>query len=179
LIGHYVNYRKQVRATTESLLPESEFRLYGISTRFPDKLVKQVRMVAQRGGEYQVIWGTHDVRVLVLSEMPVGRRTPCGSCSAPYRKRSPLGRGIIGATQATRARFMNRLFEFYRLEEIAMPYTVEDFRRDATRESSGVPAGRGADPRPLAGGDTEGRSQDEIRAYLDQLERQGHGKERH
>lgn len=40
LIGHYVNYRKQLEG--ESLLSESEFSLYAISTRFPHGLQKQL-----------------------------------------------------------------------------------------------------------------------------------------
>jgi hypothetical protein len=38
LTGHYVNYRKQVSPSLNQLLPEDEFRLYGVSTRFPQKL---------------------------------------------------------------------------------------------------------------------------------------------
>jgi hypothetical protein len=43
LIGHYVNYRKQVSPSLNQLLPESQFQLYGISTRFPKKLEQLIR----------------------------------------------------------------------------------------------------------------------------------------
>lgn len=35
LLGHYVNYRKQVSPSFKQLLPEAQFRLYGVSTRHP------------------------------------------------------------------------------------------------------------------------------------------------
>ena len=35
LTGHYVNYRKQVSPSLQSLLPEEEFRLYAVCSRSP------------------------------------------------------------------------------------------------------------------------------------------------
>ncbi|KOR27485.1 hypothetical protein TI04_13215, partial [Achromatium sp. WMS2] len=40
LIGHYVNYRKQLNP--KQLVAEDQFRLYAISTRFPEKLSQQI-----------------------------------------------------------------------------------------------------------------------------------------
>ena len=42
LIGHFVNYRKQVSPVRSALLPKAAFRLYGVSTRFPQQLADQV-----------------------------------------------------------------------------------------------------------------------------------------
>jgi hypothetical protein len=42
LIGHYVNYRKQVSPSFAELLPAARFRLYAVSTRFPQKLARQI-----------------------------------------------------------------------------------------------------------------------------------------
>lgn len=38
LMGHYVNYRKQVSPTMQVLLPETEFRLLAVSVRSPQGL---------------------------------------------------------------------------------------------------------------------------------------------
>src|SRR5262245_40373404 len=38
LIGHYVNYRKQVSISMQELLPETDFRLFAVSVRFPQGL---------------------------------------------------------------------------------------------------------------------------------------------
>src|SRR5436309_1542357 len=35
LVGHYVNYRKQVSPSMQDLLPETDFRLFAVSVRFP------------------------------------------------------------------------------------------------------------------------------------------------
>jgi hypothetical protein len=35
LIGHYVNYRKQVSPSMQELLPETDFRLFAVSVREP------------------------------------------------------------------------------------------------------------------------------------------------
>src|SRR5258708_37850203 len=41
LIGHYVNYRKQVSPSMQDLLPEADFRLFAVSVRFPQALTRQ------------------------------------------------------------------------------------------------------------------------------------------
>ena len=70
LIGHYVNYRKQMSPSSHELFPREQLRLYGVSTRFPQKLSEQVRLEEVQTGVYEVGWGTHRIRVLVLSQMP-------------------------------------------------------------------------------------------------------------
>lgn len=44
LVGHYVNYRKQRSPSQKRLLPVEDFRLYGVSTREPQKLKREVPM---------------------------------------------------------------------------------------------------------------------------------------
>src|SRR5438034_7330767 len=38
LIGHYVNYRKQSSPSLQNLLPESDYRLFAVCSRFPQQL---------------------------------------------------------------------------------------------------------------------------------------------
>ena len=38
LIGHFVNYRKQISPSLDKLIPKVDFRLYAVSTRYPRKL---------------------------------------------------------------------------------------------------------------------------------------------
>jgi hypothetical protein len=134
LIGHYVNYRKQVSPSLDELLPPEQFRLYGVSTRFPQKLSEQVGLEKVQTGVYEVVWGTHRIRVLVLSEMPEGDQNAIWNLFSGVREKV-----VSGAAQYRRrvwdmSTLMNQLFESYQLEGIAMPYTWEDFRRDFTRE---------------------------------------------
>ena len=53
-----------------ALLPKASFQLYGVSTRFPQKLAEQVSLSQVQNGVYEVLWGTTQLRVIVLSEMP-------------------------------------------------------------------------------------------------------------
>jgi hypothetical protein len=50
LTGHYVNYRKQ--ASGDELLTEESFRLFGVSTRFPQKLAAEVPLERSKSGVY-------------------------------------------------------------------------------------------------------------------------------
>src|SRR5437016_5177490 len=50
LIGHYVNYRKQVSPSMQDLLPESDFRLFAVSVRFPQGLARQAALTPVRPG---------------------------------------------------------------------------------------------------------------------------------
>ncbi len=49
LLGHFVDYRKQVSPSLKKLLPKKDFRLYAVSTRYPKKLAEQVR--------FEPVWG--------------------------------------------------------------------------------------------------------------------------
>jgi hypothetical protein len=40
LIGHYVNYRKQSSPSLHNLLPETEYRLFAVSARYPNNLAQ-------------------------------------------------------------------------------------------------------------------------------------------
>src|SRR5207247_1116635 len=52
LIGHYVNYRKQYSPSMKNLLPEDQFRLFGICARFPEGLAKQIPLTKIQEGVY-------------------------------------------------------------------------------------------------------------------------------
>lgn len=53
LLGHYVNYRKQRSPSLQKLLPVEDFRLYGVSTREPQKLKREVPLTAVQQGVYE------------------------------------------------------------------------------------------------------------------------------
>ena len=79
LTGHYVNYRKVVspamnklfRWTTEPV-PREQFRLFAVSTRYPQKLAKELGQDFKKlqEGVYQAKRGTNLIRVIVLKEIP-------------------------------------------------------------------------------------------------------------
>ena len=134
LVGHYVNYRKQVSPSLDALLPRDEFRLYGVSTRFPQGLGSQVNLRRLQPGVYEVAWGARPIRVLVLSDMPEGAQNAVwdlfsgvptkvtSAVTSQWRKPSDMGT------------IFDQLLERYELEGITVPYTMDDFRRDYATE---------------------------------------------
>ena len=79
LTGHYVNYRKVIspsmkklfRWTTEPV-PREQFRLFAVSTRYPQKLANELgrNFKKLQEGVYQAMRGTNLIRVIVLREIP-------------------------------------------------------------------------------------------------------------
>jgi len=67
LIGHFVNYRKQVSPSMKNLLPEEDFRLYAVCTRYPKKLAKKAVFKPVSEGVYDSAWGSRDIRLIVIS----------------------------------------------------------------------------------------------------------------
>lgn len=132
LTGHYVNYRKQ--SSAQALLPEDTFRLYGVSTRFPEKLAAQVRLERLQTGVYQVSRGTDDIRVLVLREMPEMPHNALWHLFSGVDNRVAYGARHYQRRTRDMSTIMSQLFEQYQLEGFDMPYTLEDFRRDYTRD---------------------------------------------
>src|SRR5262249_34722983 len=65
LTGHYVNYRKQLAAGAEPLLPEGAFRLYAVCSRFPHNLAQGVPWQTLSQGVYECPRGTDMIRVIV------------------------------------------------------------------------------------------------------------------
>lgn len=133
LIGHYVNYRKQA-SPRDSLLPAEQFRLYGVSTRFPQKLRDEVELTAERPGVYWVTWGIHRVRILVLSEMPDEERNALWNLFSAVPERVASGASHYHGRSGQTRSIIDELREQYGLEGITVPYTMDDFVRDYTRE---------------------------------------------
>jgi hypothetical protein len=70
LIGHYVNYRKLVSPSLQVLLPETEFRLFAVCTRFPQGLANQVALKPVKAGVYDVPRMVEAIRMIVVNELP-------------------------------------------------------------------------------------------------------------
>ena len=70
LLGHYVNYRKQKSPKLDALLPVEQFRLFAITSRFPDNLAKQIHLEETHSGVYDRNIGTTRVRLLVIRDLP-------------------------------------------------------------------------------------------------------------
>src|SRR5277367_3028237 len=70
LIGHYVNYRKQVSPTMQDLLPEADFRLFAVCARYPQNLARQEMLTPLREGVYDVRVLHLNIRIVVVAQLP-------------------------------------------------------------------------------------------------------------
>ncbi len=134
LTGHYVNYRKQVSPSLNSLLPEAEFRLYAVCSRCPHNLAAAVAWQQVQDGVYELRRGTDVIHVVVVHDL---RRTANNAIlhllsAAPDQVR--YGVEHYQQRSADTSTLLGRLFEGYQREGLTMPYTMEDFRRDYVKE---------------------------------------------
>jgi hypothetical protein len=129
LIGHYVNYLKQI---TEPLLPEKEFNLYAVSTRFPSGLAKQVQLTKLKPGVYE-IKGFCYIRLIVLSQIAKAEHNAIWHLFS-----SRLEKVKYGAKQyhpnLNLSSSVNLLYDYYDTEGLMMAYTIEEFQKDVARE---------------------------------------------
>jgi hypothetical protein len=134
LVGHSVAYRKLVSPSPSALLPEDHFGLYAVTARFPRRLAGQVPWHSVQPGVYDCQWDTDPIRVIVAGELP---REPH---NAPLHLFSAAPELISFGSAAYRRRseetslLLRQLFERLRQEDLAMSYTMEDFKRDYVKE---------------------------------------------
>jgi hypothetical protein len=133
LTSYYVNYRKQVSERGD-LLPESAFRLYGISTRYPEKLAREVQLASVSDGVYEVVRGTDRITVIVLNEIPREEHNSLWLLFSGVPETVRFGAGHYRQRTPDMSTIFKELYLSYDLEGVSMPYTIEDFRRDAARE---------------------------------------------
>jgi hypothetical protein len=74
LIGHYVNYRKQISPTMKNLLAESEFQLYAVCVREPQALFQQVTPTKLQDGVCELVSFDRRVRIIVVQQLPLAEQ---------------------------------------------------------------------------------------------------------
>jgi hypothetical protein len=134
LIGADVAYRKLVSPSPSELLPDHLFGLYAVVARFPHNLAGQIPWQERQPGVYDCRWGLDTVRVIVAGQLPREvHNAPLHLFSA-----SPQLVGFGGSAYQQRSeqtsRLLRQLFERFQGEGLAMPFTMEDFNRQFTKE---------------------------------------------
>jgi hypothetical protein len=135
LVGHHVNYCKQVSPSLDDLLPAGDFRLFAVSVRFPQTLSGEVNLVPVRGGVYDIhLSKSLRPRLVVVHELP---QEPRNAMLHLFSFKADLCR-YGGANYRPRSRetssFLSQLIQRYRKEGIDMPFTVEEFNRQLVEE---------------------------------------------
>jgi len=134
LTGHYVSYRKMI-SPDNKLIPADDFRMYALSARYPEKLAKQTDFKHIKKGVCDVVWGVNRIRVIVLSLIPLETK------NAVWNMFSAIPDNVRYAWNCYHWQIREittliaaELLKKYQIEGVPMPYTVEDFIRNAKQE---------------------------------------------
>ncbi len=134
LIGHYVNYRKQISPSLDDLLPVSDFKLYAVSTRYPHNLSDEIHLQKIQDGVYDIKLGFCLIRLIVLSRMPKTPENALWQLFGGKADKFVYGDKYYHWHYSKQQSVLNRLYELYQQEGVSMSYTWEDFERDYTRD---------------------------------------------
>jgi hypothetical protein len=130
LAAHGVYYRKLRSPNLDDLLPQEHFRLVAASMQFPRQLASQITLQPQGPGAYDVQWGTDVIRVLVLKEMPEAEQNVVWNLFSGEQERIARTVQQLKPRLRSWSGLLDNLLNFYGLEGIAMPYTMEDLERE-------------------------------------------------
>jgi len=133
VMAHFVNYRKQVSPSLDELIPEARIRCYGVCARFPMQL--QGIMAERRQGVWECPWGTDLVRVLVLRDLPREEHNAPLHLFSAAREQVQYGQAHYRQRSRDTNTLVGSLLDRYEKEGLPMPYTMEDFRREAKKDA--------------------------------------------
>ena len=125
LIGHYVNYRKQI-SNGNKLLPENMFRLYAVATRFPSNLKNKIKLKSIQRGVYDLQWATDTIRLIVLSKISETTNNALWCLFSGVNEKVSWGT-INYRFKSKVSTILNDLYKNYQLEGINMTYTRADY----------------------------------------------------
>jgi hypothetical protein len=198
LIGHYVNYRKVLGREG---IKADDIRLYSVSTRRPRALFSMTSATEVMPGVWDLRVLSRVIRVIVVTALPLAQRNAILAFFSFDAEKVRFALEHYKWQMEDGSTVINQLLNKYLLEGIAMPYTIEQFRKDYVRAyvskmdpedvlSRFTPEDRlkgldpedrlkGLDPEDrLKGLDPEDRLKgldpEEIEAYLKKLERKRH-----
>jgi hypothetical protein len=134
LLGHYVNYRKQASPSMQDLLPETDFRLFAVSVRFPQALARQVALTPVQPGVYEVRHFTGVLRVVVIHELPQQEHNALLHLFSARTDQLRYGATHYRVRSEETSTVLLELFKRYRLEATLMPDVLEQFAKETIEE---------------------------------------------
>ncbi len=81
-----------------------------------------------------MVWGTDTIRILVLREMPEAAQNLVWNLFSSDPQRIATAFQRLGPHSESWSSVLNKSLRYYGLEGMAMPYTMEDFKREAAEE---------------------------------------------
>jgi len=133
LVGHFVNYRKQVSPSMQDLLPEDHFRLFAVCARFPQNLAQQVGLTRLREGVYEVQGLGLVIRVIVVSQLPQHENNAMLHLFSAREELLRYGRDHYRLHSPETSTLLYQLFEAYS-EDADMSQKLQEFVRQTIDE---------------------------------------------
>jgi hypothetical protein len=130
LVGHFVNYRKQVSPSMQNLLPESDFRLFAVCARYPHNLAQQVPLTSLRESVYEVRLLTLPIRVIVISQLPLEKHNVILHVFSANKELLRYGEEHYRPRSKETSTLLYELFKAYS-EDPNMPDQLQEFVRQS------------------------------------------------
>jgi len=107
-----------------------DIRLYAISTRRPSSLLSLTRATEVKPGVWDIRVLNLDIRILVLNGLPLEQRNAVLAFFSFNAEKVRFALEHYEWRMEDGSTVINQLLSNYSLEGIAMPYTMEQFRKD-------------------------------------------------
>ncbi len=133
LIGHFVNYRKQIGPSLQALLPLEDFRLFAVCARFPHSLARQVELEPVRDGVYEVRGLALRIRIIVVNQLPLQDHNAMLHLFSAREELLRFGRDRYRPHARETSTLLYELFKAYR-EEPDMPDKLQEFVRQSIKD---------------------------------------------
>ena len=134
LIGHYVNYRKLI-SPKPGLLPEADFQLYAVATRYPQGLARSCSLQpTDRPGVYDLSWGTSMIRLIVLNAIAQHPRNAAWELFSTQQDRIRHGAAHYRPHRSGTWDLLYRLYLIHLLEDPGMADTIEEYVREIRQQ---------------------------------------------
>jgi hypothetical protein len=133
LVGHFVNYRKQSSPSLDTLLPEADYRLFAVSTRYPDNLARRVALREVRAGVYDLEGFGLRVRLIVLNQLPPAEQNAMLMLFSNRLESVRYGRDHYRSHSPDTSTLLLKLFNLYE-EDPEMVDKLKEFVRQTREE---------------------------------------------
>ncbi len=117
-----------------ALIPNDQLRVMAVTARYPEALAEQLGenwKQSDKPGVYEMTWGTRVIDVIVCRRVEVIERNSLWLLFSGDPEKVAFGMRHFGLKQPDLSTILNDIHQTYQLEGLNMPYTVEDYKKEA------------------------------------------------